>query len=111
VKITKGQLRQIIKEEVEKILETSDQTSDHQKQLDQALYLVLDRELPTGVASTAKALALAYFRDAWKDKGPKRVILRKYIKDHGKEGKDALITALEHEIEIDKGKDKNLKLY
>lgn len=84
MKITKTRLKQIIKEELEAVIESE------QGEIDAILYLILDRELPSG--STAEQ----YLKDAISDRGQTRVLVRDYIKNYGK---NKLISAIKQEIE------------
>ena len=82
MKISKSKLRQIIKEELSGVAGPG-------SNIDQVLYVVLDRELPEG------SPAESYLRDAMKSRGQGRVMARDYVQKHGEE---ELLAALEAEM-------------
>ena len=84
MKLTKRQLRKIIKEELSSFL-----GEDMDEELMQVMSVALDQELDPG------APAQAYLRAAMRGRGQVRAMVRGYIQQHGKE---KLLAAMEAEM-------------
>ena len=87
MKITKTQLKQIIKEELSGFL--GEDSEDMDPELERVVSVVLDQELESG------APAEKYLRAAMGGRGQTRAMAKEYVQQHGKE---KLLAAMEAEM-------------